>query len=486
MNTGKSIDVELREALDALRTASSQSNMKGKAVYDWFEDHFAKPAAISFITQGKQIGNRLKEQKGKFAPYTLFFFEDETLISKTASKAHDYYYEELIAIFYIFYDGSDYSLKSVCYQEKTDPAVLEIVRILGDSETIEDQFTVPLSNHPSARRVSSKVSAKIAEVGLNLLLYGAPGVGKSYAVNALVGDVNVERTVFHPDIQNSDFFGCLKPRSVSDGTGNTKVIYQFAPGPFSKALSSALKDPEHQHFLVIEELNRAPAASVFGELFQLLDREDDGSSTYKIAFPNPESEDWLQASTGLSIENLFIPSNLSIVATMNSSDQGVFPLDTAFRRRWEQEYLALYDGASPKGTLTFIGRDGRPREAEWIDFLMVLNNFLIERLKTPEDRLLGQWFLKSREMNGPVPSKILLYLWDDLLRHHGREAVFDVRSIRTFGEIHSALNKDRQVFSDLFLEELEAVTKTNDLSSVEVDEGSDRVTDSEIENDART
>ena len=222
--------------------------------------------------------------------------------------------------------------------------------------------------------------------GRNLLIYGAPGTGKSHMVDILVGKINLERTVFHPDMQNSDFFGSLKPRSVGD-----EVRYEFAPGPFAKILKMAIENPDDHYHLVIEELNRAPAAAVFGELFQLLDRNDDGSSTYQISFPNPESSKWMLSDDGPEIEKLYIPSNLSLVATMNSADQGVYPLDTAFRRRWEQEYLPLYgDNKRPVGTLDFVNGSGVLRTVEWRIFVKAINDWLIEKVDVAEDRLLGQ------------------------------------------------------------------------------------------------
>lgn len=292
--------------------------------------------------------------------------------------------------------------------------------------------------------------------GFNLIIYGAPGTGKSYSVAEMVGKDErcVHRTVFHPDIQNSDFFGCLKPRTDN----NKHTYYAFAPGPFSKALSQAFKQPNQHHYLVIEELNRAPAASVFGELFQLLDRDDSGPhrgrSTYSVEFPSPESERWFRDEQGLDLDALRIPSNLSIIATMNSADQGVYPLDTAFRRRWEQRYLPLYSRAGPNGTIQYIGESGLEYSIEWSHFNRKLNEVLMEHLDITEDRLLGQWFVKESELGGGAPAKVLLYLWDDLLRHEGREVVFDTKKIKAFGQINSALIEGRSIFSSIFLDEL--------------------------------
>lgn len=293
-----------------------------------------------------------------------------------------------------------------------------------------------------------QTTPKSSEAGINKIFYGAPGTGKSFAVDELVGKVNVVRTVFHPDTQNSDFFGCLKPTMDGD-----RVTYKFAPGPFSRVLRAALHDPDKQYFLVIEELNRAPAAAVFGELFQLLDRNDNGDGKYKVDFPNPESENWF-AEEGSSVTQLQMPSNLSIYATMNSADQGVYPLDTAFRRRWEQKYVPLYAGDGPTGKIQFIGQSGEPWLIPWHSFVESLNDLLVQKFDVAEDRLLGLWFVKSGELGQSVPSKILLYLWDDLLRHENRVLLFS-KDIKTFGELDKALEDNQRIFDAAFLEELE-------------------------------
>lgn len=288
---------------------------------------------------------------------------------------------------------------------------------------------------------------KSAHVGRNLIIYGAPGTGKSYKVDELAGEGNVVRTVFHPDTQNSDFFGCLKPRM--DGS---KVVYRFAPGPFARSVCNAMLDQQHQHFLVIEELNRAPAAAVFGELFQLLDRTDDGSGKYKVDFPNEESAEWF-AAAGVDIERLCLPSNLTIYATMNSADQGVYPLDTAFRRRWEQQYLPLEGEAGPLGKIHFASKGG-VRTIEWRAFVGALNSHLVSEFSVAEDRLLGLWFLKATELGGGVPAKILLYLWDDLLRHEDRTKAF-AKGVRTYGQMNKAIEAGQPIFSDDLLARLE-------------------------------
>lgn len=282
--------------------------------------------------------------------------------------------------------------------------------------------------------------------GENILFYGAPGTGKSHDVWEMVGSSSWFATVFHPDMQNSDFSGTLKPGVDKDG----KVTYAFRPGPFAEAVARAWKNPAEKVYLVIEELNRAVAAAVFGELFQLLDREPDGSGQYKVGFPSPEYADWFAKQTGLALNKLSLPSNLWILATMNSADQGVYPLDTAFRRRWRQKYLPIDYNKAPDSEVQFVTPAG-VASTKWRTFAKALNDFLVSKLEVGEDRLVGPRFLSEHDLkDGKIPGKLLIYLWDDLLRHHGRIDLFD-ESIQTYGVLDNRANSGEQVFSDEFL-----------------------------------
>ena len=307
--------------------------------------------------------------------------------------------------------------------------------------------------------------------GENVIFYGAPGTGKSNRVERKIKKAGKRpfRTVFHPDLQNSDFFGCLKPQM--DGE---KVRYGFLPGPFMKALAEAYKEPAEQVFLVIEELNRAAAAAVFGDLFLLLDRDDDGRGEYDVSFPSHESEEWFRGEPGCSGAELRLPSNLFIYATMNSADQGVYPIDTAFRRRWRQEYLPLnYEaGHATAGEIAYIDLEKKPHTMEWRRFVEVLNHYLVSipALAIAEDRLLGQWFVKKKELDGAgIPEKVLLYLWDDLLRHEGREHIFDTDMIKTYGALDKAGKAGTRFLSAAFLGVLNTISKAES-ESVDADD----------------
>lgn len=287
----------------------------------------------------------------------------------------------------------------------------------------------------------------------NLIYYGAPGTGKTHAVNELVEDKHCIRTVFHPDLQNSDFVGALKP-VTRDGD----VTYEFSPGPFAHALKKALLKPNEEVYLVIEELNRAPAAAVFGDLFLLLDREPNGRGKYDVSFPTDEFKVWLNSDDGITADKLRLPANLWLLATMNSADQGVFPLDTAFRRRWSQDYIQMDYAIAPAGAFEITKRDGSNGPINWATFVRVLNDYLTEQLSIAEDRLLGPRFISDSELAGSevAPGKVLIYLWDDLLRHHGREVIFNPDLVKTYGSLSQRVADREIVFNGGFLEVLEA------------------------------
>jgi 5-methylcytosine-specific restriction enzyme B len=291
-------------------------------------------------------------------------------------------------------------------------------------------------------------SASPDEKGENKIFYGAPGTGKSHRIDSLVNAINpdnVIRTVFHSETQQSDFIGCLKPY-----VKGKRVKYEFQPGPFSEIYKRALNKPGEEFYLVIEEINRAPAAAAFGEVFQLLDRDSNGKGVYDISAVDPMHEQWLENEISGWNKKIRMPGNLTLYATMNSSDQGVFPLDTAFKRRWTFEYIPIDFSNCPKGDVCYY-HDGNSEQKLWKEFAEKINKCLAEE-GIPEDRHLGPWFVQDSELsqqNGLSPvltGKVFLYLWDDVLRHGDRATVFH-DDIKTYGELVSRYEKKENVFS---------------------------------------
>lgn len=269
--------------------------------------------------------------------------------------------------------------------------------------------------------------------GLQIIYYGAPGTGKSTAVKKQTGEllengeerdlVNVFRTTFHPDTDYASFVGCykptMKPTSKEEKTLTGKdeeIVYEFVPQAFTDAYVYAYNNPATQTYLVIEEINRGNCAQIFGDLFQLLDRKG-GKSEYKIKADKDLANyllDKLGAdSEGIKDGKLSLPANLNILATMNTSDQSLFPMDSAFKRRWEWEYVPINYGTDIKsGTFEItIGENPYP----WINFIKEANKRIFD-LTQSEDKQLGNFFIKHSVDEKEFKSKVMFYLWYEVLR----------------------------------------------------------------------
>ncbi|GEM78752.1 AAA family ATPase [Vibrio superstes] len=293
----------------------------------------------------------------------------------------------------------------------------------------------------------------------NKIFYGAPGTGKSHKVHTIECN-GAEKivTVFHPDTQYNDFVGSLKPQMESSSDGQPVVTYQYRPGPFTNALVKAKSYPVKHVCLVIEEINRAPAAAVFGELFQLLDRGNNGQSTYKIDATDPDMLTYINEQLRLvgasELSQLEIPSNLSLLATMNSSDQAVMPMDAAFKRRWSFQYTDIdFTNPDVPNHNFKIVTSGGEYDISWIELAQIINDLLVD-CNVAEDRLIGPFFLTEKEMNDDsiakesLSGKLFVYLWDDVLRHIGPKKIFSPQ-FKTFGKLSSAFRKDNAVFNSL-------------------------------------
>ena len=278
----------------------------------------------------------------------------------------------------------------------------------------------------------------------NMIVFGAPGTGKSYLLEEkrkgnengvrVFPDANYERVTFYATYSYAQFVGTYKPVMKGEGV-NEKIAYQFVPGPFLRTLVKALNRPEENFLLIIEEINRANAAAVFGDVFQLLDRGVDGVSDYSIAASEDVkkylekvlTEGGKQALVKLSgsVDVLKIPANLYLWATMNSADQGVFPLDTAFKRRWSFEYIGIDEGAPKAPDLKIQIKN---EIYDWKTLRKFLNRLLVLN-GVNEDKLMGPFFLKD---STEFDSKVLMYLWEDAARMC-RRAVFG--GIKTYSEL---------------------------------------------------
>lgn len=279
----------------------------------------------------------------------------------------------------------------------------------------------------------------------NVLLYGVPGVGKSHEIQTKYCDdpERMERVVFHPDYTYSDFVGQILPK-----VENGKLKYEFTAGPFTTLLAKAWNNPGKEYYLVIEEINRGNAPAIFGEIFQLLDRKTEDSHRYDPS-EYGESEysitnsDIATAVFGDPEEKIRIPSNMWILATMNTADQNVFTLDTAFQRRWKLHHMKNDVMSAGHSKAKIEGS-----EIEWGTFASVINEMVTDyslEMMSSEDKRLGAYFVKKNELSEEeFPEKVLKYLWDDAFKMK-KDAVFDdkFKSLETVIEAYELSEPDK-------------------------------------------
>jgi hypothetical protein len=315
---------------------------------------------------------------------------------------------------------------------------------------------------------NQRATTTLEKIGdYNLIVAGAPGTGKSYSLNerikAMVPDAkNREQLVFrqtlYPDYSYTDFIGQIMPVSHSN-----VISYQFVPAIFTNALRKAYQvhDDGKNVFLVLEELSRANAAAVFGDIFQLLDRKK-GVSEYGIN-NNLIAENVY--GVGHGDEKIYLPDNLYIWCTINTSDQNVFSMDTAFKRRFTWQYVSTKpSSAANNPTLNLPGMPS----VTWTTLYQALNQVIIGDLHLGEDKQIGQFFAQFGQDEAAnvqiLRDKVVQYLWDDVNRAslEGR-TIFQEKYI-TLDQLHSAF-EDEKVFVDDVYTEVDKISSLEDTHS---------------------
>lgn len=329
--------------------------------------------------------------------------------------------------------------------------------------------------------------------GLQQIYYGAPGTGKSKTIKDLTFGESVIRTTFHPDSDYASFVGTYKPiteevdlrdcygkKVIDDDTKEVvkeeRIAYKFIPQAFLEAYVEAWKKlgSSKKQFLIIEEINRGNCAQIFGDLFQLLDRNEYGFSDYPIVadkdmqkYLEKEFEGWEITNKDeinqlygeanmvnliMKGERLVLPSNLYIWATMNTSDQSLFPIDSAFKRRWDWKYVPIREGRDKEtnAPLNWYINTG-DKQYNWWSFISKVNK-LIGSLTNSEDKKLGYFFCKAKD--GEIDadlfvSKVIFYLWNDVFKDYG----FDDKDFQ---------DEEGKILSfDRFYEDVNGVTNVN-------------------------
>lgn len=368
-------------------------------------------------------------------------------------KSH-YFYDDIIKTI------KGLELYQKHYEEEFQTRLFEIdfSKLSDEIEVIEQNiwkqdsaffnFSDKTSNHQPRAILGSKnylkflqeyqIPAEIAEEvtpGYNKIYFGAPGTGKSYAVAQLlkenkVRESNIERVTFHPDYDYSSFIGGYKPVTETDEQGNESVKYKFVPQVFVNIYEKAWRNPRQNYYLVIEEINRGNCAEIFGDIFQLLDRNPDYTITPSedlFKYLNKRNE--FSANKSLLHGKLAMPDNLIILATMNTSDQSLYPMDSAFKRRWDWEYVPVKypvndaDNSCPSFGYKITLDDNH--YINWIDFVKNINGHIMQNPSLGMDKCLGNFFLKP-DVKGEISidmviNKVMFYLWNDVFKDEENE-----------------------------------------------------------------
>ncbi len=354
--------------------------------------------------------------------------------------------EPNIALKFVFYANSNHEKRMPSLSDvftANNVQADDVVCIESRTENGETAYYITFSKsdmaslNPAAVTYSIVTEDAISEdelkkqsLNLQQIYYGAPGTGKSYKINEITKSTkNFTRTTFHPDSDYSTFVGCYKPTMEPTGTivggkEQTKISYSYVAQAFLQAYTAAWKNTSEPYYLIIEEINRGNCAQIFGDLFQLLDRDENGMSSYGIT-PDKDIANYLKKEFAkFEIENadikngntMMLPSNLYILATMNTSDQSLFPIDSAFKRRWDWEYVPIEDAG--KKHYIKVGN----KKYDWWTFIDTINNS-IDHITGSEDKKMGYWFVKPQNNDREITAKqfvgkVLFYLWNDVYKDY--------------------------------------------------------------------
>lgn len=389
------------------------------------------------VPEGKQLVSELKKQLHLSQEVVdEFFFFNPNSLSITINKA-EYSKDAFLKTYKrhfnlktdnstLSFDSSSYLVKSHAGELSRGPFIQTLYSGMGIQELILfTQFNldeyypkVDIQEYNPSKNMNNKI------------FYGAPGTGKSYKLDQILKGVpqeQKERITFHPDFDYASFVGGYKPISVKGDDGKFDIQYKFVPQAFANIYVKAWKniENENKYFLAIEEINRGNCAEIFGDIFQLLDRD----ANYTVT-PSDEFQKYLDEELGTDHDGLKnglkLPSNLYIYATMNTSDQSLFPMDSAFKRRWDWEYIPIcYDETTEEGnpnpSYSYTVQLDDNRSFSWNEFISKINTEHIQNEPTlGMDKCIGNYFIKPNA-DGVITleafvNKVLFYLWNDVFK----------------------------------------------------------------------
>ncbi len=489
----KTLDA-FKDVLGVLIDANPHARNKGDEFKDWVKENFGCDARISYIKEQRQITNRVSEQFRYFAPIVIFVcvseVKRETLVRYILER--DYAQLECVAIIgaTVSEGQKEYSFEQLITFKPSEFAewIKANFAKVQNAISLKDEMGIAneISEDNENQAIIADESMRIAG-GTNILLYGVPGSGKSWTIEheyCKPGTL-VDRLVFHPDYTNADFVGQILP--VVDPV-DKQVTYEFTPGPFTNILREAYQHPQKKYVLIIEEINRGNAPAIFGDVFQLLDRTFEPKTVDGITYPVGTSEYGITNENvakvvyGDGTHKIRIPSNLSILGTMNTSDQNVFTLDTAFQRRWRMR-LIENNFNNVRGSLAKAKI--LDTEVTWKLFCTTINTIIIgnkAKMASAEDKRLGVYFIHENDItfdtralpsdgydtlwveydtlmkkellhqitpaeetrleeirdavihNRIFPEKVIKYLWDDAFKFNP-EAIFDTDNMESLEQV---------------------------------------------------
>lgn len=454
-----------------------------------------------------------KDDPGQFSGATAFDFDERlSALASICSKGMQIaaggvpaalkYYSDVLEARTTFSYAIGATMRKIItdFLETTD----EITYQVGEDPLVALQQLVSIRPQESALPLLElKCGATIPEPH-NLIFFGAPGTGKSFQLVRLAEKYfdqgNVRRVTFHPDYTYAQFVGCYKPTETEQKKKDNKgdeyvekvIAYDYVPGPFLETYVAAVQNTDRNYLLIVEEINRANPAAAFGDIFQLLDRDDDGRSEYEIAAPQemrrylevriPEYNSNATAESPLryiseeirldaETVRLSLPPNMYIWATMNSADQGVFPMDTAFKRRWDFRYMGINDGSTKLDGITVpVGEPARM--VSWDALRRGINKVLLDA-GVNEDKLLGPFFISPSRLRDTAHftqtfmDKVLLYLFEDAAKTK-KSKVFSIEGNPTYSDICDDF-KARGELAFKGMKELASIDDGNDVEPEEFD-----------------
>lgn len=348
----------------------------------------------------------------------------------------------------ITFDGAAQNLKLSCvvndrliFIKKRNSPVYQMFRIPLTDTTFtytSDLFAVNVALQRDTTNYTAPSLPIDNEASLlyrNIIFYGAPGTGKSNYIKTKVPKDKQRRITFHPDTDYSSFVGGYKPTMDGD-----KIVYSFTPQAFIKAYTHSWLNPDKEVYLIIEEINRGNCAQIFGDLFQCLDRDPAGYSEFPIlaehdlsvylnkVFTDAGNIDPITAFKAILNEKtdstdfswIIIPKNMFIYATMNTSDQSLFPMDSAFKRRWHWKYFPIEYNDANAFTIVIDAA----AKYNWSDFIDKINK-KIKLITGSEDKQIGNRFVNPPDRNITIDqfcSKVMFYLWNDIFKNESESS----------------------------------------------------------------